>query len=263
MPRLSGKIALITGGAGGIGQAAARQFTDEGARVVLVDLNEEALQSVVRSIGEDMASYEVADVTKPEQVESYVNSAVERWGGIDIFLANAGIEGELSPIPDYPIEVFDRVMAVNVRGVWLGLKYVVPVMRERGGGSIVITSSTAGISGSAGISPYVTSKHAVIGLMRSAALECAPLGIRVNTVNPAPIETRMMRSLEEMRVAAADNSEVTVERTKQAFTARIPLQRYGDPEEVARMMLFLASDESSFCTGGVYMVDGGRSAGSP
>ena len=263
MPRLSGKIALITGGAGGIGQAAARQFTDEGARVVLVDLNEEALQSVVRSIGEDMASYEVADVTKPEQVESYVNSAVERWGGIDIFLANAGIEGELSPIPDYPIEVFDRVMAVNVRGVWLGLKYVVPVMRERGGGSIVITSSTAGIGGSAGISPYVTSKHAVIGLMRSAALECAPLGIRVNTVNPAPIETRMMRSLEEMRVAAADNSEVTVERTKQAFTARIPLQRYGDPEEVARMMLFLASDESSFCTGGVYMVDGGRSAGSP
>ena len=263
MPRLSGKIALITGGAGGIGQAAARQFTDEGARVVLVDLNEAALQSVVRSIGEDMASYEVADVTKPEQVESYVNSAVERWGGIDIFLANAGIEGELSPIPDYPIEVFDRVMAVNVRGVWLGLKYVVPVMRERGGGSIVITSSTAGISGSAGISPYVTSKHAVIGLMRSAALECAPLGIRVNTVNPAPIETRMMRSLEEMRVAAADNSEVTVERTKQAFTARIPLQRYGDPEEVARMMLFLASDESSFCTGGVYMVDGGRSAGSP
>ena len=263
MPRLSGKIALITGGAGGIGQAAARQFTDEGARVVLVDLNEEALQSVVRSIGEDMASYEVADVTKPEQVESYVNSAVERWGGIDIFLANAGIEGELSPIPDYPIEVFDRVMAVNVRGVWLGLKYVVPAMRERGGGSIVITSSTAGISGSAGISPYVTSKHAVIGLMRSAALECAPLGIRVNTVNPAPIETRMMRSLEEMRVAAADNSEVTVERTKQAFTARIPLQRYGDPEEVARMMLFLASDESSFCTGGVYMVDGGRSAGSP
>ncbi len=263
MPRLSEKIALITGGAGGIGQAAARQFTDEGARVVLVDLDEAALQSVVRSIGEDMASYEVADVTKPEQVESYVNSAVERWGGIDIFLANAGIEGELSPIPDYPIEVFDRVMAVNVRGVWLGLKYVVPVMRERGGGSIVITSSTAGIGGSAGISPYVTSKHAVIGLMRSAALECAPLGIRVNTVNPAPIETRMMRSLEEMRVAAADNSEVTIERTKQAFTARIPLQRYGDPEEVARMMLFLASDESSFCTGGVYMVDGGRSAGSP
>ena len=263
MARLTGKIGLITGGAGGIGQAAARQFTAEGARVVLVDLDEAALQSAVQSIGEDMASYAVADVTQPEQVESYVNTAIERWGGIDVFLANAGIEGTLSPIPDYPIDIFDQVMAVNVRGVWLGLKYVIPAMRDRGGGSIVITSSTAGIGGSAGISAYVASKHAVIGLMRTAALECAPLGIRVNTVNPAPIETRMMRSLEEMRVAAADSSAVTVQQTKQAIAARIPLQRYGNPEEVAKLMLFLASDESSFCTGGVYMVDGGRSAGSP
>ena len=261
MVRFSEKIALITGGAGGIGQAAARQFTVEGARVVLVDLDEAVLQSVVGSIGEDKASYVVADVTQPEQVQSYVNAAVERWGGVDIFLANAGIEGALSPIPDYPIDIFDQVMAVNVRGVWLGLKYVVPVMRERGGGSIVITSSTAGIGGSALMSAYVTSKHAVIGMMRTAALECAPLGIRVNTVNPAPIETRMMRSLEEMRVAAEDSSEATIERTKLAFEARIPLQRYGDPEEVAKLMLFLASDDSSFCTGGVYMVDGGRSAG--
>ena len=263
MARLTGKIALITGGAGGIGQAAAKIFTAEGARVVLVDLDEAALQSAVQSIGEDLASYVVADVTQPEQVQSYVNAAVERWGGVDIFLANAGIEGTLSPIPDYPVEIFDRVMAVNVRGVWLGLKYVIPVMRDRGGGSIVITSSTAGIGGSAGISAYVPSKHAVIGLMRTAALECAPLGIRVNTVNPAPIETRMMRSMEEMRVAAADSSAVTVQQTKQATAARIPLQRYGNPEEVAKLMLFLASDESSFCTGGVYMVDGGRSAGSP
>ena len=263
MERLAGKIALITGGAGGIGQAAARQFAAEGARVVLVDRDEEALQSVVGSIGEDRASYAIADVTQPEQVQSYVAAAVERWGGIDILLANAGIEGTIAPIPDYPVDMFDQVMAVNVRGVWLGLKYVIPVMRERGGGSIVITSSTAGIGGNADMSAYVTSKHAVIGMMRAAALECAPLGIRVNTVNPAPIETRMMRSLEEMRVAAADSSEVTVERTKQAFAARIPLQRYGNPEEVAKLMLFLASSESSFCTGGVYMVDGGRSAGSP
>ena len=115
MVRFSEKIALITGGAGGIGQAAARQFTVEGARVVLVDLDEAALQSVVGSIGEDKASYVVADVTQPEQVQSYVNAAVERWGGVDIFLANAGIEGALSPIPDYPIDIFDQVMAVNVR----------------------------------------------------------------------------------------------------------------------------------------------------
>ena len=262
MSRLSNKIALITGGAGGIGQAAARLFTAEDARAMLVDLDEAALQEVVRSIGEDKASYVVADVTQPEQVRSYVNAAIDRWGGIDIYLANAGVEGVVSSIPEYPFDMFEQVMAVNVSGVWLGLKYVIPAMGNRGGGSIVITSSTAGIGGTAGMSAYVTSKHAVIGMMRTAALECAPLGIRVNTVNPAPIETRMMRSLEEMRVAAADSLEVTVERTKQAYEARIPLQRYGDPEEVAKLMLFLASDESSFCTGGVYMVDGGRSAGS-
>ncbi len=261
MVRLQGKIAIITGGAGGIGQAAARQFAAEGARVVLVDREEAALQSIVGSIGEDKASYVVADVTQPEQAQGYVKAAVERWGGVDILLANAGIEGAVSPITDYAIDTFDQVLAVNVRGVWLGLKYVIPAMRERGSGSIVITSSTAGIGGTAGMSAYVTSKHAVIGMMRTAALECAPLGIRVNTVNPAPIETRMMRSLEEMRVAAEDSSEATIERTKLAFEARIPLQRYGDPEEVAKLMLFLASDDSSFCTGGVYMVDGGRSAG--
>ena len=179
---------------------------------------------------------------------------------IDIFLANAGIAGVLQPITDYPLEVFDQVMAVNVRAVWLGLKYVIPVMRTRGGGSIIITSSTAGIRGGQGMSPYTTSKHAVIGLMRAAAQACAPLGIRVNTVNPAATETRMMRSIEEMRTSAAGGA-VTVEQVKRRTASRIPLQRYGAPEEVARMMVYLASDESSFCTGGVYMVDGGMSAG--
>jgi NAD(P)-dependent dehydrogenase (short-subunit alcohol dehydrogenase family) len=169
----------------------------------------------------------------------------------------------LQPIPDYPIDVFDQVMAVNVRAVWLGLRCVIPVMRSRGGGSIIITSSTAGIRGSVGLSAYTTSKHAVIGLMRSAALECAPLGIRVNTINPAPIETRMMRSLEEMRASQAGGVLTTIEHIKHGFASRIPLKRYGAPEEVARLMLFLASDESSFCTGGVYMVDGGSSAGVP
>ena len=262
MARLEGKVAVITGATGGIGSTAAKIFAEEGAKVALVDLNEAALQEVVSSIGEDSASYTVADVTQPDQTQAYVDAAVNRWGGVDVLLANAGIEGTLSPISDYPIDVFDRVMAVNVRGVWLGIKYVVPVMRGRGGGSIVITSSTAGIGGSPEMSAYNTSKHAVIGLMRCAALESAPDGIRVNTVNPAPIETRMMRSIEEMRVAAMDDSRVTVEVTKQAVADRIPLERYGDPAEVARLMLFLASDESSYCTGGVYMVDGGRSAGS-
>ena len=262
MTRLEGKVAVITGATGGIGRAAAKLFADEGAKVALVDLNEAALQETAQSVGEERASYTVADVTQPDQTQAYIDAAVNQWGGVDVLLANAGIEGTLSPIPDYPVDVFDRVMAVNVRGVWLGIKYAVPVMRERGGGSIVITSSTAGIGGSPEMSAYNTSKHAVIGLMRCAAMEGAPFGIRVNTVNPAPIETRMMRSIEEMRVAAMDDARVTVEVAKQSFAERIPLQRYGDPEEVARMMLFLSGDESSFCTGGVYMVDGGRSAGS-
>ena len=262
MARLAEKIAVITGGAGGIGRAAAKLFTAEGAKVLLVDVNEAALQDTVQTIGSDVASYAVADSTQPDQVQRFVNTAVERYGGIDIFLANAGIEGVVQSITDYPIEMFDRVMAVNVRAVWLGLKYVMPVMRNRGGGSIVITSSTAGIRATRGMSAYTTSKHAVIGLMRAAALEGAPLGIRVNTVNPAPIETRMMRALEEMRTSQLGGS-ATVEQIKQGYASRIPLQRYGAPEEVARLMLFLASDESSFCTGGVYMVDGGTSAGTP
>ena len=262
MARLDGKVAVITGATGGIGRAASKLFADEGAKVALVDLDEAALQEVAQSIGEDKASYTVADVTQPDQTQAYIDAAVNRWGGIDVLLANAGIEGTLASIPEYPVDMFDRVMAVNVRGVWLGIKYVVPVMEGRGGGSIVITSSTAGIGGTPEMSAYTTSKHAVIGIMRTAAMEGAPLGIRVNTVHPAPIETRMMRSIEEMRVAAMDDSAVTVEVAKQSFADRVPLGRYGNPEEVAHMMLFLASDDSSFSTGGMYMVDGGRSAGS-
>ena len=167
MARLTGKIALITGGAGGIGQAAARRFTAEGAKVVLVDLDESALQSVVQSIGEDMASYAVADVTQPEQVQSYVNAAVERWGGVDIYLANAGIEGTLSSIPEYPIDIFDRVMAVNVRASFLACKYGLAQMND--GGSIVITSSIMGVQANPNIVAYATSKHAVVGLMRTVA----------------------------------------------------------------------------------------------
>ena len=267
MSRLTGKVTVITGGAGGIGRAAARLFVEEGARVLLVNLDEDALRAATEAAGgaeAGAASYVVADTTQPEQVQRFVLAAGERYGGIDVFLANAGVEGRVLPIPEYPIDLFDQVMAVNVRGVWLGLKYVIPVMRERGGGSIVITSSTSGIRGTAGMSAYTTSKHAVIGLMRSAAMECAPHNIRVNTVNPAPIETRMMRSLEQQRAENAErggDASATPEQMKAAGAARIPLKRYGEPEEVARLMLFLASDESSFCTGGVYMVDGGVSGG--
>lgn len=254
MGRLDGKVTIITGGSGGIGAEAGRLFVREGARVLLVDLQEEPLKNAVQNIGGDAISYAVADVSQPEQVQAYVRTAVERYGGVDISLQNAGIEGVVQPITDYPLEIFDRVLAVNVRGVWLGLKYLMPEMRKRGGGSIIITSSVAGIHGTAGVSAYTTSKHAVIGLMRTAALEGAAHNIRVNTVNPSPIETRMMRSLEEGFAPGASLH------AKERIAATVPLRRYGTPEEVANVMLFLASEESRYCTGGVYMVDGGISA---
>ena len=254
MGRLDNKVAIITGGAGGIGLQAGRLFAQEGAKVLLVDLHENALKEAVQTIGNDAVRYCAADVTQPDQTQRYIQAAVEQFGGVDILLANAGIEGEVKPITDYAIDTFDQVMAVNVRGVWLGLKYAAPEIAKRGGGSIVITSSVAGVRGAAGVSAYIASKHAVIGLMRTAALEMAAEKIRVNTVNPAPVDTRMMRSLE--KGFEPDDPG----RAKEMVSAMVPLQRYADPVEVARIMLFLASDESSYCSGGVYMVDGGMTA---
>jgi NAD(P)-dependent dehydrogenase (short-subunit alcohol dehydrogenase family) len=251
MGRLDGKVAVITGGAGGIGRAAGALFAAEGADVLLVDVSEAALKDAAKAIGSNRVATCVADVTKPEDNARMINDAVERFGGVDVFLANAGIEGPLGSIADLDVAKFDQVMAVNVRGVWLGLKYAMPAMQKRGGGSIVITSSVAGVGGTANFSPYVTSKHAVIGLMRSAALEGAPNKIRVNTVNPSPVETRMMRSIEEGFAPGA------AEQAKAMMQSRIPAGRYGEPADIAKLMLFLASDDSAFLTGAVYMADGG------
>jgi NAD(P)-dependent dehydrogenase (short-subunit alcohol dehydrogenase family) len=255
MARLNGKIALITGGAAGIGLAAAKLFVEEGAKVFLVDINAAQLDAAAREIEGDKVGTFTADVSDAAQARAYVQAAVDRFGRIDIYLANAGIEGQVSPIVDHPPEAFDQVLAVNVRGVWLGIKHVTPVMAESGGGSIVITSSIAGVIGVAGLSPYIASKHAVIGIAKSAALELAPMGIRVNTVNPGQVETRMMRSIEE---GAAPGNAAAV---KEGFEQQIPLGRYATPEEIARLMLFLASDESSYTTGSVHIADGGFTVG--
>ena len=254
MGRLSGKVAIISGGAGGIGSATATLFAKEGAQVLLVDLKEAALQQVVEAIGSDSVSYVTADVTDPEQVQHYVQTALERYGGVDIFFNNAGIVGELERTTEYSIEMFDRVMAINVRGVWLGLKYVMPAMQKRGGGSIVMTSSVAGLSGAPRMSAYVASKHAVVGLMKTAALEGAKMGIRINTINPGPIDTQMVQIIEDL---SSPERNVAQQRILQS----IPFQRYGTPEEVAQLVLFLASPQSQFCTGGTYTVDGGMMAG--
>lgn len=250
--RLTGKVAVITGGAGEIGRATAKRFLDEGCAVLLTDRDEQALSKVLAALPAERAEAIVADVTKAGDNQRIVQRAQDRFGGIDIFVANAGIEGDVAPVVDYPEATFERVMAVNVTGPFLGLKAAIPALTSRGGGSIIITSSVAGLGGTAGVSAYVTSKHAVIGLMKCAAKECAEAGIRVNTINPAPVDTRMMRSLE------AGLSVDAPEEAKEMIEATIPMGRYAHPDEVASVMLFLASDDSGFVTGSVYRVDGGN-----
>lgn len=253
MGRLEDKVAVVTGGAGGIGSAAATLFAAEGANVLIVDLDEDALAAAALAAGSNRVSTCVADVTRAADNERMFATASERYGGVDVFLANAGIEGTVAPIVAMPEADFDRVIDVNVKGVWLGLKYAIPHLSKRGG-SIVITSSVAGLGPTPGIAPYGASKHAAIGLMRAASRECAPANIRVNTVNPAPVETRMMRSLE--RGLSPDDPEAARARLKET----IPLGRYAEPIDIARVMLFLASDDAAFVTGAIYTADGGSRA---
>jgi 3alpha(or 20beta)-hydroxysteroid dehydrogenase len=172
-----------------------------------------------------------------------------------VLFNNAGIEGRIIGILDYPEEDFDRVISINLRGVWLGMKYSAPAMITNGGGAIVNTASTAGLMGARGLSAYVASKHGVLGLTKSAALELVPQGIRVNAVCPSPIETRMMRSLEEG--FGGDQAEMI----RKDFAARNPMGRYGEPDEVAALVAFLASEDASYINGGVYTIDGGSVSG--
>lgn len=246
--RLQDKVAVITGGAGGIGKVTAKRFLDEGASVVLVDLFEDALADAKKELGESVLTVQ-ADVSKEEDVQKYVDETVEQFGKIDIFFNNAGIEGKVAPITEQKVEDFDKVLAVNVRGVFLGLQKVLPVMIKQKSGSIINTSSVAGLGGSPNVSPYITSKHAVVGLTKAAAVESAPHGIRVNSIHPSPVNTRMMRSLE----TGLEVDEATMAKS-------IPLGRYGESDDIASLVVFLASDESTFITGSQYRIDGGMAA---
>lgn len=251
---MANKVALVTGATGGIGQACARKLVAQGAVVILVDLDRNRLDELARDIGGETLCL-VADVSDEQQSINYVQAALTRYSRIDQAFLNAGIEGPAGLIPDTPIQAFDRVMQVNVRGVWLGLAQLMPAMGKAGGGSIVITSSIAGLRGSARHAPYVASKHAVIGLMKSAAIEGAPQGIRVNAVCPGAVDTRMMRSIE----AGANPSQPEGVRGK--IEAGIPQKRYASPDEVAAMMCFVAGEAVGYCTGSVFTIDGGATAG--
>lgn len=254
MARLEGKVALITGGAGGIGSTAAKLFIDEGAKVVIADLSAEALQKVADDINSPNLAFVTCNVAVPAENTAAVKMAVDSFGGLDILLANAGVEGVVKPITEYPHDVLDLVIDVNIKGPFYGIQAAFPEMVKRGGGSIVITSSVAGLEGSPMVTPYSTSKHAVVGLMRSAAKEGARFNIRVNTVNPSPVDNRMMRSLEEGYAPGHGDA------AKGQFAASIPLGRYADNMDIAKVMLHLASDDSKFVTGTVNPVDGGMTA---
>ncbi|MEI2464494.1 SDR family NAD(P)-dependent oxidoreductase [Niallia taxi] len=255
MKRLENKVAIITGGAGGIGKVSAKRFLEEGAKVVLVDLFQDSLDQTkaeLDKLGEVITIQ--ADVSQEEDVKNYVDKTVEKFGKIDVFFNNAGIEGKVAPITDQKVEDLDKVLAVNVRGVFLGLKHVLAVMKEQGYGSVINTSSVAGLSGSPNVTPYIASKHAVVGLTKATAVEVAPYKIRVNSIHPSPVNTRMMRSLEEgFAPGQAEAAKADMEKS-------IPLGRYGESEDISNLVLFLASDESSFITGVQYRVDGGMGA---
>lgn len=250
MQRLTGKVAIVTGAAGGIGGAAAKLFVAEGARVVLTDRDGDRLAENARALGASACAV-AGDVAEPGTAERVVAAAKDRFGGLHVLFANAGTEGRVAPLVEQTREDFERVLRINVLGVFDFIKHAVPVMASGGGGSIVITSSVAGLIGSPGLSPYIASKHAVLGITKTAAIELAPMKIRVNAVNPGPIENRMMRSIEEQ--AAPGHGDAV----KSGFLKLVPLGRYGTNEEIAQLALFLASDEASYCTGGVYLADGG------
>ena len=250
----TGKVALITGGGGGIGRAAALGFAERGADVVVVDHDQALGQGtvdVLRQQGRD-ARFFPADVGKSADVAAYVVSTMAAFGRIDCFFNNAGIEGKVAPIYDYEDEMFDRVIAVNLRGVFLGMKHVLPVMLRQGSGAVVNTASTAGLVGASGMSAYTASKHAVLGITKSAAADVARGGVRVNAVCPGPVETRMMRSLEAMRNPADP------EGAHSQYAANIPMGRYATAEEIANAVIYLCSDLAGAVTGTQMVVDGGR-----
>ena len=251
MALLDGKTCIITGGAGSLGLAAARLFLDEGARVALIDRDEASLRVAAIGLDAERIALVSADVTRADDTRRYVDITRERFGKIDVLFSNAGNFGTVAPIQDYPEDVFDAVLAVHVRGAFLACKYAVPHMND--GGSIVITSSVAGTRGDPGVFGYITAKHAQVELMRCLAKELAPRRIRVNTIHPGPIDNAFQLNVE------SGLTEIIGRDSTQMFNEMIPLGRHGTAQEIAKSVLYLASDQSSFTTGAMLMVDGGMS----
>jgi len=251
MPILDGKVCVITGGAGSIGAATARAFLAEGARAMIVDLRQADLDRAVHGLDRSRIASFAADVSVAEQVRACIDATVSRWGEIDVLFSNAGNFGTVAPIDSYPEDVFESVYAVHVKGAFLLCKYAVPRMRD--GGSIIITSSVAGTRGDPGVYAYITAKHAQVGLMRCLAKELAPRRIRVNTIHPGPVDNEFQHAVESAL------GDIIHRDAGKFFDEMIPLGRHARPAEIAKSVLYLASDQSSFTTGAMLMVDGGMS----
>jgi len=250
--RAQGLVALVTGAAGSIGAASARALVSAGAQVLLTDREQQPLAELCSELGAGHAAYCVADVTDSLAVSLAVAAAVERFGGLDVVFVNAGVFGAVAPIADYPEDVFQRVLAVNVLGAFLVCKHALPVIRP--GGSVILNSSVVGLTSEAGICAYATSKHALVGLMRTAMHEVAERGVRVNTIHPGPVDNEFQHSI-EMTATHAPR-----ERAAELFEQSIPLRRHASATEIADLVLFLATRESAFITGATIAADGGMSA---
>ena len=252
--RLDGKVAVVTGAAGVIGSATVHLLAERGAKIVAVDRKLAELEAAIKELPASAHAIAItADVSDEDDVKQYVAATVAKFGTIDVFYNNAGVEGEIKAITDYPLEAFRRVLDVNVVGVFLGMKHVLPVMLKQNRGSIINTASVAGLVGSPHIAVYSASKHAVVGLTKSVAWENTKTGVRINCVCPGLIESRMLSTIFQGRFGGnAPPMDKILE--------RIPARRLGQASEVASIVAFLASDEASYVSGSAYTVDGGRTA---
>ncbi len=255
MRRLEDRVAIITGGASGIGAASTRLFVAEGARVLIVDMQEDRGKEVADGLGK-AAAFRRVDVTREDEVKGAVDEAVARWGRLDCIFNNAGFGGALGPIESTTVEDFDLTFDVLVKGAFLGIKHAAPVMKKQGSGSIINTASVAGLQ--TGYAPhlYSVAKAAVIHLTRSVALELGESGIRVNCICPGIIAT-------PLAAGRTDVTDAQLTKLRETLARSQALGRIGDPEDIARAALWLASDESSFVTGHAQVVDGGAFAGRP
>jgi NAD(P)-dependent dehydrogenase (short-subunit alcohol dehydrogenase family) len=252
-----GKVALITGAAAGIGFATARLLARDGATLVLLDRDAERLAEASREIAAASLISRQVDVASQAEVDAVIQSVLRECGRIDAAVLNAGIAGANVPLEEYPVTLFDEVVATNLRGAWLTLRAVVAPMKQARSGSIVLTSSIQGLAALAGTTAYTTTKHALVGMMKGAALELAGFGVRVNTIHPGYVDTPMMRTIHEL-VSPDDPGQFEA-----AIASTVPMQRYAQPEEIARLIRFLLSDESSYSTGSCFVADGGILAALP